>query len=120
MTEEEIEQIRTAGILHDVGKVGVADAVLLKPAHLTEDEFLEMQRHSALGRDIVQGAGMPNRRAGIAAVSGAANCIEKRDSGCGFSGVSSRPVYGSFLRGLPSIRARRYAAYAASSMSLYA
>src|SRR5215207_5447837 len=59
MSEEEIEQIRTAGILHDVGKVGVADAVLLKPARLTEDEFLEMQRHSTLGRDIVQGAGMP-------------------------------------------------------------
>src|SRR5829696_1052005 len=59
MSEEEIEQLRTAGILHDVGKVGVADAVLLKPARLTEDEFLEMQRHSALGRDIVQGAGMP-------------------------------------------------------------
>jgi diguanylate cyclase (GGDEF)-like protein len=59
MSEEEIEQIQTAGILHDVGKVGVADAVLLKPAGLTEDEFLEMQRHSALGRDIVQGAGLP-------------------------------------------------------------
>jgi hypothetical protein len=37
----------------------VADAVLLKPARLTEDEFLEMQRHSTLGRDIVAGAGMP-------------------------------------------------------------
>ena len=59
MSEEEIDQIRTAGILHDVGKVGVADAVLLKPARLTDDEFLEMQRHSALGRDIVAGAGMP-------------------------------------------------------------
>src|SRR5215213_4358387 len=59
MSEEEIDQSRTAGILHDVGKVGVADAVLLKPARLTDDEFLEMQRHSMLGRDIVQGAGMP-------------------------------------------------------------
>ena len=59
MSEEEIDQIRTAGILHDVGKVGVADAVLLKPARLTDDEFLEMQRHSALGRDIIAGAGMP-------------------------------------------------------------
>ena len=58
MSEEEIDQIRTAGILHDVGKVGVADAVLLKPARLTDDEFLEMQRHSALGRDIVEGAGL--------------------------------------------------------------
>ena len=59
MSEEEIDQIRTAGILHDVGKVGVADAVLLKPARLTDDEFLEMQRHSALGRDIILGAGLP-------------------------------------------------------------
>src|SRR5215212_3845826 len=59
MSEEEIDQIRTAGILHDVGKVGVADAVLLKPARLTDAEFREMQRHSALGRDIVAGAGMP-------------------------------------------------------------
>jgi diguanylate cyclase (GGDEF)-like protein len=59
MSEEEIDQIRTAGILHDVGKVGVADAVLLKPARLTDDEFLEMQRHSTLGRDIIEGAGMP-------------------------------------------------------------
>ena len=57
MSEEEIDQIRTAGILHDVGKVGVADAVLLKPARLTDDEFLEMQRHSTLGRDIVAGRG---------------------------------------------------------------
>ena len=59
MSEEEIDQLRTAGILHDVGKVGVADAVLLKPARLTDDEFLEMQRHSTLGRDIVEGAGLP-------------------------------------------------------------
>ena len=59
MSEEEIDQLRTAGILHDVGKVGVADAVLLKPARLTDDEFLEMQRHSTLGRDIIQGAGLP-------------------------------------------------------------
>jgi diguanylate cyclase (GGDEF)-like protein len=59
MSEEEIDQIRTAGILHDVGKVGVADAVLLKPARLTDDEFLEMQRHSGLGRDIIEGAGLP-------------------------------------------------------------
>ena len=60
MSEEEIDQLRTAGILHDVGKVGVADSVLLKPARLTDDEFLEMQRHSALGRDIIAGAGMPD------------------------------------------------------------
>jgi diguanylate cyclase (GGDEF)-like protein len=59
MGEDEIEQIRTAGILHDVGKIGVSDAILLKPARLTDEEFEEMQRHSTLGRDIVAGAGMP-------------------------------------------------------------
>ena len=77
MTEEEIEQIRTAGILHDVGKVGVADAVLLKPARLTEDEFLEMQRHSTLGRDIVQGAGMPE-------IADWVLSLHERWDGCGY------------------------------------
>jgi diguanylate cyclase (GGDEF)-like protein len=77
MSEEEIEQIRTAGILHDVGKVGVADAVLLKPARLTEDEFLEMQRHSALGRDIIQGAGMPE-------IADWVLYLHERWDGCGY------------------------------------
>jgi diguanylate cyclase (GGDEF)-like protein len=53
-----IEKIRSAGVLHDVGKIGIADAVLLKPDKLTESEFEEMRRHSELGRDIIAGAGM--------------------------------------------------------------
>src|SRR5829696_477996 len=77
MTEEEIEQIRTAGILHDVGKVGVADAVLLKPARLTDDEFREMKRHPMLGRDIVQGAGMPE-------IADWVLSLHERWDGCGY------------------------------------
>jgi diguanylate cyclase (GGDEF)-like protein len=53
-----IEEIRTAGVLHDVGKIGISDSILLKPGKLTADEFDEMRRHSELGRDIIAGAGM--------------------------------------------------------------
>ena len=55
---EQLEMIRTAGVLHDVGKIGISDAVLLKPGSLDAGEFDDMKRHSELGRDIIAGAGM--------------------------------------------------------------
>jgi diguanylate cyclase (GGDEF)-like protein len=55
---ERLEGIRTAGVLHDVGKIGISDTVLLLPRKLTDGEFDEMKRHSELGRDIIAGAGM--------------------------------------------------------------
>jgi HD-GYP domain-containing protein (c-di-GMP phosphodiesterase class II) len=45
-------------VLHDVGKIGIPDRILLKAGKLDEDEFAEMRRHSELGRDIIAGAGM--------------------------------------------------------------
>jgi HD-GYP domain-containing protein (c-di-GMP phosphodiesterase class II) len=56
---DRLEQVRTAGVLHDVGKIGIPDGILLKPSALDEDEFTTMRRHSELGRDIIAGAGMP-------------------------------------------------------------
>ncbi|HEX5620370.1 MAG TPA: HD domain-containing phosphohydrolase [Solirubrobacteraceae bacterium] len=58
LPEERLEMLRTAGVLHDVGKIGIPDAVLLKPAKLDDDEFAVMRRHSELGRDIIAGAGL--------------------------------------------------------------
>jgi diguanylate cyclase (GGDEF)-like protein len=58
LSDERLEQLRTAGVLHDVGKIGIPDAVLLKPARLDDDEFAVMRRHSELGRDIIAGAGL--------------------------------------------------------------
>ena len=58
LDEEEVEAIRTAGVLHDVGKIGISDAILQKPAALDPDEWATMKRHSELGRDIIAGAGM--------------------------------------------------------------
>jgi putative two-component system response regulator len=45
--------IRIGGYLHDVGKIAIADRILLKPGPLTEAEYAEMQRHAAIGGDIV-------------------------------------------------------------------
>jgi len=58
LRDERIEQLRTAGVLHDVGKIGIPDAVLLKPAKLEKAEFAIMRRHSELGRDIIAGSGL--------------------------------------------------------------
>jgi diguanylate cyclase (GGDEF)-like protein len=58
LPEERLEMVRTAGVLHDVGKIGIPDAVLLKPAKLDNAEFAVMRRHSELGRDIIAGAGL--------------------------------------------------------------
>ena len=58
LPEDRLEMLRTAGVLHDVGKIGIPDAVLLKPAKLDDDEFAVMRRHSELGRDIIAGAGL--------------------------------------------------------------
>jgi diguanylate cyclase (GGDEF)-like protein/putative nucleotidyltransferase with HDIG domain len=54
-----IAQVRVAGLLHDVGKIGIPDAILNKPAKLTDDEYEQMKTHSVLGYDIVLAADMP-------------------------------------------------------------
>jgi putative two-component system response regulator len=46
--------VRIGGYLHDVGKIGIADAILLKPGSLTEDEMAEMRRHSEIGAAILE------------------------------------------------------------------
>jgi HD-GYP domain-containing protein (c-di-GMP phosphodiesterase class II) len=48
--------IHTTGTLHDVGKIGVPDAILKKPARLDDDEFAMMQTHTVLGEVIVRKA----------------------------------------------------------------
>ncbi len=49
-----VATIRVAGLLHDVGKIGVPDGILRKPARLTDDEFAVMKQHVALGDLIVR------------------------------------------------------------------
>lgn len=54
-----IEQMRLAGLLHDVGKIGIPDAILNKPAALTSAEYDHMKRHSILGEQIVAAGDLP-------------------------------------------------------------
>lgn len=48
------ERVFKAAPLHDVGKIGVPDHILLKPSSLTEDEYRMMQRHAEIGYEILQ------------------------------------------------------------------
>jgi HD-GYP domain-containing protein (c-di-GMP phosphodiesterase class II) len=50
---ESIEQLRFAGLLHDVGKTGIASEILLKPSALTQEEIEAVQRHAEIGASIV-------------------------------------------------------------------
>jgi putative two-component system response regulator len=56
LPEEEATVIERAAPLHDVGKIGIRDAVLLKPGPLTPAEFDEMKRHTAIGAEILSGS----------------------------------------------------------------
>ena len=52
-SEEELATVYRGALMHDVGKIGVPDAILLKPAKLTDEEWEFMRRHSALGYRIL-------------------------------------------------------------------
>lgn len=54
ITEEFIENLYDAAPLHDIGKVGIPDAILLKPGKLTTDEFTEMKKHTRIGGALLQ------------------------------------------------------------------
>lgn len=52
--EAHVALIQQAAPLHDVGKIGVPDSILLKPGRLTDDEFAVMQRHAEMGAQILE------------------------------------------------------------------
>jgi putative nucleotidyltransferase with HDIG domain len=54
LPDEEVDKIRVAAILHDVGKIGIEDRVLKKPGVLTNEEFEIMKRHTVMGYEIVR------------------------------------------------------------------
>jgi PAS domain S-box-containing protein len=54
ITPDYIEDIYNSSILHDIGKVGIPDSILLKPGRLTRDEFEVVKRHSSLGGEALK------------------------------------------------------------------
>ena len=57
-----IELLYKSAPLHDIGKIGVSDAILLKPGKLTDSEFETIKQHTVLGRKAIEGA---ERRLGM-------------------------------------------------------
>lgn len=55
MSASEAETVRMSGLLHDIGKIGVSDAVLRKPGRLNDAEFDEIKKHPELGYRILCG-----------------------------------------------------------------
>ena len=55
LSHAELSEIRIGALLHDIGKIGISDAILLKPAKLTEEENALIQQHPTIGRRILEG-----------------------------------------------------------------
>ena len=54
LSAEEIEDLRQAAILHDLGKLGISDKILLKTSKLTESEYLKIKKHPQIAVDILR------------------------------------------------------------------
>ena len=53
-SQQDLDILEPAAQLHDVGKIGISDTILLKPGSLTPEEFEMMQKHCGFGRKIIQ------------------------------------------------------------------
>ena len=74
----EVERIRIGALLHDIGKIGVADSVLQKPGRLTDEEFALVRQHPVIGRRILEGVG------GFAPYLGAVELHHENWNGTGY------------------------------------
>jgi putative two-component system response regulator len=59
LADWQVELIELAAPLHDIGKIGIPDAILLKPGKLTDEEFAEIKTHTTIGAEILSGSQSP-------------------------------------------------------------
>ena len=59
LPSNQVDLILQAAPLHDVGKIGITDAILLKPDKLTDEEFATMQQHTVIGAGMLSGSTSP-------------------------------------------------------------
>jgi diguanylate cyclase (GGDEF)-like protein len=67
LSEQRIARVQLAGRLHDIGKVGVPDSILAKPAKLTDEEFEIIKRHPELGAQILEHPSLADVRVWVGA-----------------------------------------------------
>lgn len=63
LDEEQIQMLYSASPMHDIGKIGIPDAILLKPGKLDSDEYDVMKTHARIGYDIMKNSHRPLLRA---------------------------------------------------------
>lgn len=95
MDDDETAQLRRAAPLHDVGKIGVSDTILLKPGRLTPDEFETMKKHTGIGAQILSGS----RAACLQMAEVIARTHHERWDGTGYHGLAGEdiPLYGRIV-----------------------
>ena len=92
LDEGRVQRVRLAGILHDIGKIGVPDSILGKPGKLTDEEMDQMRRHPEMGARILASDELDDVRGWILA-------HHERPDGTGypkgltFEEIPSRPRY---------------------------
>lgn len=59
LSDWEVEVIRQAAPLHDIGKIGIPDNILLKPGKFTDEEYQQMKHHTHIGANILAGSQFP-------------------------------------------------------------
>lgn len=84
LSQEEIEDIQVAALLHDVGKIGIEDRILKKPAALTEEEYAIMKTHPEKGAKIM--AEIPQMKKYIPGMYYHHECIDGRGYPLGLKG----------------------------------
>ncbi|MDQ1331171.1 MAG: Response regulator, partial [Thermodesulfobacteriota bacterium] len=77
-TTEELDILNVAGRLHDIGKIGIRDEILLKPDKLTKEEFEKIKEHPLIGANIIKNLGFWNREINII------KCHHERFDGTGY------------------------------------
>jgi len=78
LSDKKREMIEYAALLHDVGKIGIEDAILRKPGPLTEGEYVIVKQHPVIGFDIVSKVGF------LKEIAGFIRSHHERCNGCGY------------------------------------
>jgi diguanylate cyclase (GGDEF)-like protein len=86
LPESIVERVRFSGVVHDVGKIGIPDAILRKPGWLSAEDWIEMRRHPEIGASILSGANLTD-------VSEWVRAHHERPDGTGYPhGISGREI----------------------------
>jgi hypothetical protein len=84
---DDLHAVEVGGVVHDIGKIGIPDAILLKPGKLDEPEFAEMKRHPLIASHILEGLDLPQ------IVLDMARHHHERFDGCGYpDGLSGTAI----------------------------